>query len=148
TRKSFNIDYFEQEIGQFIARLSFTKEELAEIDARIKTAVPAFEAESQKRQDQTERRKKKLSEDRAYLQQNRLLLLRTGIYTPDSLLAEEQKIASEQADLKAAEGENDASLRTAVEDTLKLSELLKQASNAYFLAKSREKEQIVRTIFS
>ncbi|MEO8087321.1 MAG: recombinase family protein [Bacteroidota bacterium] len=76
TFRSFNIGYIENEIGKLIAKLSFTEDELAEIEARTSTDVVLFDERRQKNIEQNERTKKKLHEDLSYLLINRLTLLK------------------------------------------------------------------------
>jgi site-specific DNA recombinase len=89
--KSFNLRFFEAEVGKCLNSLSFIPEELAEIDAFDKKDVSTFENERLKRLAQNDRRIRKITEDLAYLHNNKLSLLKTGVYTPEGILEEEQR---------------------------------------------------------
>jgi len=83
-RKNFNLSFLEQEVGKCFSSLSFTDEELAGLQARTKTDISFFEIKRHKELEENERRKKKLREDLAYLRTNKLSLLKTGVYSPES----------------------------------------------------------------
>lgn len=146
--KNFNIDFLESEIGKLISTISFTDEELVEIDASTKTDISLFEEKRHKEIEQYERRKKKIREDLAYLRSNKLSLLKTGVYSPENFLEEENKLNNELTDIQTAEQTSDASMHEVIKDIVRLSELLKNAGLYYSFADSREKEQIMRVIFS
>ena len=104
-----------------------------------------------KRLDQLEnadRRKKKIREDLAYLNANRLTLLKTGAYTPEAIVGEETRLNFELSSLQTAEQASDAAIRETVKDVVKLSELLKNAYLYYQIANPAEKDAIIREIFS
>ena len=146
--KNFNIDFIEDEVGKCISRLSFTDDELVEIDARTKTDISLLEEKRHKELEQYERRKKKVREDLAYLRGNKLPLLKTGVYSPENFLDEENKLAAELDAIQGDEQVSDASMHEVIKDLVKLSELLKDGYKWYDSADSIEKEEIIRIIFS
>ena len=95
-----------------------------------------------------ERRKKKIREDLAYLGANRLMLLKTGAYTPEKLVAEELNLNMELNTLSNAEITSDVSMQETIKDAVKLSELLKDVANTYLYANPQKKDQIIKVIFS
>ncbi len=147
-RKSFNLFFLEKEIGELIARLILTGDELAQLDASTSTEISLFEEKRLKDIDLNDRRKKKIREDLTYLRTNKLQLLKSGVYAPERLLEEENSLNAELASLQDKEIVSDVSMQAVMEDVAKLSELLKTGSEYYRFAKSPEKEQIVRIIFS
>lgn len=146
--KNVNFDYIAEKAGGLIGNLAFTDEELAEIDARASTDIATLDAKRINKIEAGERRKKKVREDLAYLNANRLTLLQTGVYTPESLMAEVTKLDSELAMLNSAEAVSDSSMAETIKDAIKLSELLKNIAVIYDLANPSEKDRIIRTIFS
>lgn len=146
-RKSVSADFLANEVGRCIERLSFTEHELAEIDERS-SAVSSQEAERRKALEQLARRKRKAREDLAYLRENKLSLLKTGVYSLETCLEEENKLNAAVQEIERAEGAATASLGDAVKDVLKLSELLKHGSAYYWSANFREKELFMALIFS
>jgi site-specific DNA recombinase len=146
--KNFPASFLEGEIGKTISRLSFTDVELAELDARTKTDIASHEIKRQDNLDQNERRKKKVTEDLAYLKNNKLSLLKSGVYSPENLREEESRLNAEFASLKADEQVSGASMSETVKDVKKLSELLKGVTRLYNSADSPDKEEIARLTFS
>jgi DNA invertase Pin-like site-specific DNA recombinase len=146
--KNFSFDFIAGKIGELIARLSFSDPELAEIDARAGTDIAVLETKRLNQLEVNERRKKKIREDLAYLNSNRLMLLRTGAYTPESLVTEEARLNLELEVLKQDEDASDIAIRDTVRDVVKLSELLKNGAPYYLVATPQEKDRIIRVIFS
>jgi site-specific DNA recombinase len=147
-RKNFNIDFLEKGVGGLMINLAFTEDELAEIDARTATDVSLLEEKRHREFEHYDARKKKIREDLLYLHSNRLPLLKTGIYTPETYLEEESRLNIELASLQNAEQTSDVAMHEVIKDLVKLSELLKDGYAYYSFADSREKEQIIRVIFS
>ncbi len=147
-KKNLGIDFLEREVGKFINGLAFTEEELEQLDAATSTDVALFEKKRLGQIEISDRKKKKIREDLAYLRMNRLLLLKTGVYTPETLLKEESSLNVSLNTLQDGEIVSDVSMQSVMDDLLKLSELLKIGSAYYSNAKSPEKEQIIRIIFS
>ena len=146
--KSFNFDYIAGKVGGLMATLSFTDEELEKLDATTNTDIALFETKRHSQLEAGERKKKRIREDLAYLNTNRLMLLKTGVYTAEGFVAEEARLSLELATLCEEEVVSDASMRETVKDIIILSELLKNAAVVYDLAKPHEKERILRVIFS
>jgi site-specific DNA recombinase len=147
-KKSFNIKFLEQEVGKFMDRLVLTDGEKLQLDSATSTDVSLFEKKRLKRIEESDRRKKKIREDLTYLRTNKLNLLKSGVYTPEMLLQEESTLNAELDAIQDEEIISDLSMQAALADILKLSELLETGSAYYYGAKSREKELIIRTIFS
>lgn len=147
-KKSFNISFLENALAKFIERLVLTEAELIQLDASTSTDISLFEEKRLKEIELNDRRKKKIREDLAYLRTNKLQLLRSGVYAPEMLLEEETKLNTELVSLQNQESVSDLSMQAAMEDIVKLSELLKSGSSYYSFAKSSEKERLIKIIFS
>jgi site-specific DNA recombinase len=146
--KSVNFAFIASKVGSLLERLSFTEDECAEIDARATTDIALLEMGRLHDMDENTRRKKKAREDLAYLEENRLTLLRTGAYTPEGLVKAERELALQLETLKHEEDASDIAIRETVEDAVKLSELLKDVATTYYSANPNEKERIIRIVFS
>ena len=147
-KKSFNFEYIADKVGVLISRLSFTEDELANLDARSNTEIALLETKRFSQLEAGERKKKKIREDLAYLNTHRIDLLKTGVYTPESFVAEEARLNSELTDLKKAEEASDVVMRETVKEVVMLSELLKNLYPLYQNASPREQEEIITQIFS
>ena len=146
--KSVNFKYITGLVGTLIEKLSFTDEELAEIDAKASTDIALLDIKRTQKLEASERRKKKIREDLAYLSANRLPLLKSGAYTPELLVAEEAKLNVELNALNDAEAVSDISMAETVKEVVKLSELLKNVAVIYSNAEPSEQDKIIRVIFS
>ena len=146
--KSFNFDFIAKKVGELMEHLTFTPDELEEIDARASTDIALLDEKRISNLEVAERRKKKIREDLAYLNKNRLSLLKTGAYTHEKLVAEETGLNAELVALSEAEIVSDVSMQETVREVVKLSELLKNSMSYYSFANPQEKEQIIRVIFS
>jgi hypothetical protein len=138
----------EGKIGQTITRLSFTGTELAELDARTKTDIAGHEIKRRDSLDQNERKRKKVNEDLAYLKNNKLTLLKSGVYSPEGFREEETRLNTELVSLQVDDQASGASMSEIVRDVKKLSELLEDVTRLYNSAESPEKEEIARLTFS
>lgn len=146
--KNFPLLFVEKRVGELISKLTFTDAELSELDSRIRTDIAAFEEKRKSEIEENERRKKKIREDQEYLRLNKLSLLKSGVYGPEGLHQEENRLNAELVSLQVKEQVSDASMHEMVKDVIKLSELLKDVALLYDLGNSHEKEQIARIIFS
>ena len=129
-------------------KLVLTEKELAQMDASVFTDIALLEEKRLSEAENNDRRKKKIREDLAYVRSNKLQLLKSGVYTPESLLQEENRLNAELVSLQQDEVVSDVSMQRVMEDVQKLSELLKYGSAIYSSAKLPEKEAFVRIIFS
>lgn len=147
-RKNFSAGFFANELGKSLEKLCFTDGELAEIDASVKSVIPGLEEKRRNKQEERERRKKKVREDLAYLRENKLSLLKSGVYSPEGLRDEENRLETELSQIEDAERTADASAQELLQQTVKLSELLKYGSAYYKFADFRQKERFAGIIFS
>ena len=148
TFKSFNFNFITNKVGELIDNLVFTDDEIVEINARATTDIALLDSKRIHQIDQDERRKKKIREDLAYLNANRLPLIKSGAYTPEEFANENAQLNAEIAALRTKEDTSDVAMEDVVKDVVKLSELLKHARIQYNFANSEEKDAITRLIFS
>lgn len=146
--RNFPASFLEDEIGRIISRLSFTDDELAELDARSQTDIAVHELKRLDSLDQNERKRKKVNEDLAYLKSNKLTLLKSGVYSPEGFREEETRLNAELASLQVDDQTSSDSISEILKNTVKLSELLKDVAQLYNSAESPEKEEITRLTFS
>ena len=76
------------------------------------------------------------------------VILKSGVYSPESFLTEEKGLNFELKILQDHEQASDTSMAEVIKDIVKLSELLKNAVEWWSFANSQEREQIIRIIFS
>lgn len=143
----FGVRTWKKEVGALINKLTFTSAELADIDHRTQQNINEIETAREQNQKSIERRKYTIRENLSYMRENRLLLLRQGVYTPESYVREEQTLSAELDSLQKDESHNDITAHELVVDLVKLSELLNNAYLYYQFANAHEKESVVELSF-
>ena len=79
---------------------------------------------------------------------HRVTLLRTGAYTPETLVAQEDQLNVELNKLNNGEAVSDIAMAETVKEAVKLSELLKSPKLLYKPAEPPEKDEMIRIVFS
>ncbi len=147
-KKNINIRYLSEQIDGILNALYFTEKELARLAATESTDIALFEIKRHSQLELNENKKKKIREDLAYINSNRLTLLKTGAYSPETIVAEEKDLNDKLAVLQDEESTSDASMRETMKEIIKLSELLETVYSYYENANPYEKEIIIKKIFS
>jgi site-specific DNA recombinase len=130
-----------------LARLALSPEQASALDT-LKAQVTTLTSDQVKRQIENERRLRRVREDQAYLQENRVMLLRTGAFTAEGLVEQEAKLAaalrvsqSEAADVPVEDA------TAAIAELLKLSDLIRDTERTFDLSSPMQKEDIAKTVF-
>ena len=147
-KRNINSTFIEQKISAIIKFLCFTDRDLGELNSRIQSGSSELEEEKQLELTQLERQKKKVIEDIAYLNSNKLILLKTGAYSPEDYLNEESSLKERISSINEKIENSQVSIINILEDVVKLSELLKELDMYNWLANSTEKLAIITAIFS
>ena len=148
THKSCNLEFIAGEIRQLIAGLHISDDDLAEFEARTKTGIALLEEKRNSSHNATERRRKKIRADLAYLRTEQLTLLKTGVFSAESLVEERRKLEQELDQLAEDDSASESAMRETMVDIEKFSELAKHTLLLYDLADQAEKERIIRSLFS
>ena len=146
--KNFNERGIETILSKTIEKLILTEDELLQIEESTTTDLPELEQKRTEYLASIDRQKRKIKEDITYLQQNKLNLLRTGVYTPESYLESEQELNEQYVQLEQQEQTTNPSILEVVQKVIELSELLKNLMVYDFIANPTEKDEIIRYIFS
>ena len=77
-----------------------------------------------------------------YMPSNRLSLLQSGVYTPETFVQEEQKLEDDLKQLKTDEEVSDVVMHDLMKDIVALSELLKNVVPVYDFANPHEKRRL------
>lgn len=146
--RNFKFDFISEKIANHLKTLAFTENEIEIMDAKIITYLALLEHKKLTEQDDIERKKKKIRENLLYLDTNRLVLLSTGVYTPESFITEQNRLTYDLTTLQASEQASDIAMRETVSQVWKLSELVKDLGNTYYSGDPWERDKITRLIFS
>lgn len=148
SNKNFNVDFITKNISKIVSGLSFSKEEIGVIDNRVKNYLEVLEKDQNSKHEENKNKKNKLSEDLAYLQENKLTLLKTGVYTPQAIVDEERKLETAISNISNLEHVSVQEIQEAVQNVYKLSELLKDFIPQWEFANSHEKQDLLKIMFS
>ena len=147
-KKNVNLKYLYEQIDSILGNLYFTQDELDKIEASESTEVAVFEVKRHNQLEVNEGKKKKIREDLTYLNSNRLALLKSGAYTPETIVTEEKNLNEQLKALQEEEQLSDVSMQETIKELKKLSELLKIVYSYYENGNPYEKERVVKEIFS
>jgi site-specific DNA recombinase len=147
-KKNINLKYLVKAIDGKLKNLYFTEQELERFEATDGTDIALFEIKRHTQLEINAGKRKKIREDLSYLNSNRLPLLKSGAYTPESLVEEERNLNHQLEVLQEEERVSDVSMRETMKELIKLSELLKVVHLCYETANPSQKERIARKIFS
>lgn len=149
TFRSFNQDYIERAAGHLFGALYFTDAEKRDIDTKLTAQLAPLRETQEKEHQQRARRMKTVREKLAYLEENRLLLLKDKVYDTGGYIAEQQKLRNQLAELETPQALPSADeLQERLGAVYELSELVKSAAVSYGKGKSAEKEEFIGLTFS
>ena len=147
-RKSLNEQKVAEMLRTVICGLNFTEDELEKFEAKASTEMALLDVRRSKDLDKIEARKKRIREDLAYLEQNRVSLLRHETYTPEEYTKQVRLLRKNLEIEREKESTSDEAMAALVDDVVKLSELIKNVVPIYDYANSHEKEAIARILIS
>jgi site-specific DNA recombinase len=136
------------EACRIIEKIHFTDEELAEIEAGMKSGLRKASAMRDASLEDLHRRKKKACEDLDYLRDNKITLLREGTMTAAELRKSTDELTLK---LQQIDAEHQACTETEeemVDYVLKFSELMKTAPLLFKRATDVERRKMVHLIFT
>ncbi len=149
TFRTFNQDFIEGAIGHLIGTLSFTDDEKNAIDDQLDTDLVPLRKIQLKKQAQRERRVKTVREKLQYLEENKLILLKSNVYDTETMVKEQQKLEWQLAELNAPTDYVSAEeLMKRKDAVFELSELVKNAKVSFDNSNAPEKEKIAKMVFS
>ena len=147
-QKNIREDYIETSIGDIIKSLSFSEQELSELSKIIQSEVKVSSEKAIEDTNKLDRLIRKIGEDLEYLNYNKLLLLKTGTYTPEAFTLEQNTLNDKLQDLKTKLANFSILPSDVIEDVINLSELLKDLYSYYILAIPPEKREVITFLFS
>ena len=126
----------------------YNKKELAEIESKVDGDIRRLHVQYETENAALERRRRKLLEDQAYLQESKLTLLKTGAYTPEAFLEEERNLVGEIDKTIIDQEDATATMSSLCTEVISISERLSDALLTYKNAHIVEKENVARIIVS
>lgn len=145
---NINFRFISDWLSEKISQLYFTHEEQAQIEKTFDNQVEYLTQEKETVLKQFERKTKKLQDDLSYLRDNKLELLRAGTFSPEEMKQREDELNQKLIDLEENQSQSLVDLRETVQDTFKVSELMKSIAIYYRMATDEEKSGIFEKLFS
>jgi hypothetical protein len=146
--KNFGVAHVDDTVQAFLGELQFKPRELRELEARIETDKSTLDQMRREAEASSERVKARIRQDLAYLQDNRLTLLKTGVYSPEELVAEQTSLQAKLANGGGQGAITAKEYEEAIRNVFSVSELLNSLISQYEDANPEEKDTICRTVFS
>lgn len=148
TMRNCNLPYIEKQTSILIQKLHFNDDEFIQFQAIYQTDVALLEEKRRKEFNEIDLKKKQLRDKLAFLSSNKLSLLQTRVYSAEEYLAEQQKLNTKLLELQEQEQISDIAMVEMLKEIVELSELLKSVAGYYDFAKTKEKEEILKILFS
>lgn len=146
--RNYNVKQISELIDKAIQELQLSESELEDLNNRASTDLAVLEMKRVNKLDALEREKKTVRENLTFLRTNKLNLLKTGVYSPEGFIEEENNLSQKLQKLQEQEQVSDTAMHETIKDVIKLSELLKDLGGYSYLSNYHEKEKIYRCIFS
>ncbi len=146
--KNINLNYVNNGIQNAFESLCFTESELRLIDQKIESPRSQMEEKIADKWMKLDRQIRKLQEDIAYLKSNKLSLLKTGVYSPEELIKEENRLQEAYINLTNQNVSKVEELKDDIKGIQKLSKLLSRMPLYYKFGTISEKEALIGLIFS
>jgi len=145
---NLNLSEIDAEVQGVMDSISFTAEELLDIEARAKSQIEEISVRRDRELGDLHARQQKLVADLDYINENRITLLRTNAMTAEEVRTEVERlngsIAAVQSDIRAY-GE---SAKNMLRYILTFSELAHNASRYFKHALDNEKRDLVAQMFT
>lgn len=134
-------------IENLLAKIHFTDEELAEIDAGAKMGLDKINSEREKELDDLHQERKKIFADLTYLTKNKITLLRNCVMSPEQITQDEKRLSQELEKIDAKLDAHGEGAREMLQYVITFSELVKNACLYYKHALDTEKREIASQVF-
>lgn len=146
--KNINEEYITEKIQELLDRIYFTDEELAKIESQANKELNKISEKRNKEMKDIYRQLNKAMEDLDYLIKDKLNLLRNGLFTPEQIKDEENRLTLQVQDIQNKIKANSESTKAMLDYVITFSELVKNASLYFKHALDTEKRDLLIQIFS
>jgi hypothetical protein len=146
-KRSINDAFIVSGTDEIISQLRHTNQQLSEIDRRLPSDGELQERQQHNELEANERQERTVKEDLDYLNANKLLLIKSGVYSPEQFIEEEQKLEKQIKEIRQ-KVQNNVTIPEFLKTSIKYSELAKTYYYYYEKANPDEKALCLRNIFS
>lgn len=146
--RNINDGFITNEIKVLLCKLSLTEEEITRIEEKSALALDRIGQKQSKELEDLHRKLSKWQADIKYLTENKVNLLRTGVYLPEQILEEEIRLKTEIENIKQKMEVCRTSSKSMFEDLISFSDLMKGISEYYFYMLDIDKRTFISMAFS
>ncbi len=146
--KNINDGFISKKIKEILNRIHFTEQEKKDIEANAWKELDKLTERRTKQADDLWFQKNKVVENLKYLSDDKLNLLRTGVFTPAQIIEEEGRLNTLLADYEEKIGNLSVSTKAMLEYVISFSELAKHVAAYFEHALDTEKRDIVMQVFT
>lgn len=146
--KNVNDKYITDKIYEVLSRISFSEEELTEIEVTANAQINKIAGRRNQEMESLYRQLAKIMADYDYLIKDKLNLLRTGVFTHEEIKSEEGRLNLLIEEIKNKISANSESTKAMLDYVITFSELIKNAANYFKYALDSEKHELVLQVFS
>lgn len=135
-------------VASILDKIYFSTEELEIIENEMEKAFQALSQKRNAEQNNLNEKRQTIHGDIDYLRENKITLLKTGVYTPDQYIEEENSLLNALQDLDKIQQAYTQTEYDMLDVVLAFSELNKLASQLYKMGTDSEKRQLFQMVFS
>lgn len=146
--RNFHEDRAIDEAITVIDQIHFTDEQLAEIEAGMKSGLQRAHKRRDSELADIQRERMQITKDLDYLQENKIRLLHDRAMTPAEWKADADRLTAKLREFDALQAAYTETEEEMVEYVLNFSELMKRASSIFKLANDIERRKIVHMVFT
>lgn len=146
--KNLTEETIDTTVADIMDKVHFTDEELAEIKKRTKNEL--YNTVEKKRQFETgtlEKQRQRINDDLKYLEQNKVTLLRTNVYTIEQFTIDHERLQNELKDVNEKMSAQNISAQEMLDTVISFSELIKEAKLWYKKGLDSEKREVATNVF-
>ncbi len=148
TDRNLTEETIESAVINAMDKIHFSDEELSEIEKRAKNEL--YEVVEQKRQSETgtlEKQRQRINDDLKYLEQNKITLLRTNVYSIEQFTIDHERLQNEMKTVNEKISAQNVSAQEMLDTVISFSELVKEAKASYKFALDSEKREMATNVF-
>jgi hypothetical protein len=146
--KNINDNFITTEVTKVLGRIHFTDEEIQRIEANASKELDKLTDRRNKQAEDLRFQKNKVLDNLKYLSDDKLNLLRTGVFTPLQIMEEEGRLKAMLKDFEEKIADLSDSTQAMLDCVISFSELAKHASIYFPHALDAQKRSIVMQVFS
>jgi len=148
SRKNLKLSTISQSLVKIIATLCNSASTFTTLDAESDSEISLLTSKYDAQHEENEKAIKKLNSDLSFIQENKLSLIKSQVYSIEGLVAEQERIEHKILKLERQNTVSQAEIDGFMNDLEKVTELLKLLTELYRNAKREEIENIIKMLIT